>query len=130
MIPYLCILIFIGRPLYFLELAMGQFSSKSSVKVWDLSPIFRGMYCMLKHSVLLFSQLFSPQCIFTKLIFLFHNSENIHDNYLLFVIVFFRGWLRAGDCHCICGILLHSTDCFSSILLGSLVSKYFTLDRL
>ena len=45
LIPYLIILIFIGRPLYFLELAMGQFSSKSSVKVWDLSPIFRGMYC-------------------------------------------------------------------------------------
>ena len=42
LIPYLIVLIFIGRPLYFLELAMGQFSSKSSVKVWDMSPFFRG----------------------------------------------------------------------------------------
>ena len=44
LIPYLIVLIFIGRPLYFLELAMGQFSSKSSVKVWDMSPFFRGTY--------------------------------------------------------------------------------------
>ena len=48
LIPYMIILIFIGRPLYFLELAMGQFSSKSSVNVWDLSPIFRGTYYVLK----------------------------------------------------------------------------------
>jgi solute carrier family 6 amino acid transporter-like protein 5/7/9/14 len=33
LIPYLVVLIFIGRPLYFMELAMGQFSSSSSVKV-------------------------------------------------------------------------------------------------
>jgi SNF family Na+-dependent transporter len=44
LIPYLLVLILIGRPLYFLELAMGQFASKSSVKIWDMSPFFRGMY--------------------------------------------------------------------------------------
>ena len=43
-IPYLCVLIFIGRPLYFLELSFGQFASKSSVKIWDLSPVFRGKH--------------------------------------------------------------------------------------
>ena len=40
LIPYLVVLIFIGRPLYFMELAMGQFSSSSSVKVCVLS-LFR-----------------------------------------------------------------------------------------
>ena len=43
LIPYLLVLILIGRPLYFLELSMGQFSSKSSVKVWDMVPFFRGV---------------------------------------------------------------------------------------
>ena len=28
LIPYLVVLLFIGRPLYFMELAVGQFSSK------------------------------------------------------------------------------------------------------
>ena len=44
LIPYILVLVLIGRPLYFLELAMGQFASKSSVKIWDMSPFFRGMY--------------------------------------------------------------------------------------
>ena len=43
LIPYLLVLILIGRPLYFLELSMGQFSNKSSVKVWDMVPFFRGV---------------------------------------------------------------------------------------
>ena len=42
LIPYLIVLFFIGRPLYFMELSMGQFASKSSVKVWDMVPGFRG----------------------------------------------------------------------------------------
>ena len=33
LIPYLTVLMFIGRPLYFMELALGQFSSSSNVKV-------------------------------------------------------------------------------------------------
>ena len=32
-IPYLVVLLMIGRPLYFLELSLGQFSSSSNVKV-------------------------------------------------------------------------------------------------
>jgi solute carrier family 6 amino acid transporter-like protein 5/7/9/14 len=42
LIPYLIVLFFIGRPLYFMELSMGQFASKSSVRVWDMVPGFRG----------------------------------------------------------------------------------------
>ena len=33
LIPYIIVLMLIGRPLYFMELSMGQFSSSSSVKV-------------------------------------------------------------------------------------------------
>ena len=42
LIPYLIVLLFIGRPLYFLEMVLGQFSSKGSVKVWKCVPIAKG----------------------------------------------------------------------------------------
>merc|ERR1711971_434292 len=43
LIPYLTVLMFIGRPLYFMELALGQFSSSSNVKVWNMVPAARGV---------------------------------------------------------------------------------------
>lgn len=43
LIPYLIVLMFIGRPLYFLELAIGQFSSSGSVKVWNMVPAMKGV---------------------------------------------------------------------------------------
>lgn len=42
LIPYVIVLLFIGKPLYFLEMAMGQFSSYGSVKVWEVVPILKG----------------------------------------------------------------------------------------
>uniref|UniRef100_T1GRK9 Transporter n=1 Tax=Megaselia scalaris TaxID=36166 RepID=T1GRK9_MEGSC len=35
-IPYLCVLFFIGKPMYNLETMLGQFSSKSSIKKIDV----------------------------------------------------------------------------------------------
>ena len=43
LIPYICVLMLVGRPLYFLELALGQFSSSGSVRVWDMVPAFGGV---------------------------------------------------------------------------------------
>jgi len=43
LIPYLLVLVLIGRPFYLLELGLGQFSSKGCVGVWDLAPSFRGV---------------------------------------------------------------------------------------
>ena len=43
MIPYLVVLLLIGRPFYLLELGLGQFSSRGCVGVWDLAPAFRGV---------------------------------------------------------------------------------------
>ncbi|XP_066939298.1 sodium-dependent nutrient amino acid transporter 1-like [Macrobrachium rosenbergii] len=43
LIPYILVLLFIGKPLYYMELCLGQFSSIGSVKVWELSPAFRGV---------------------------------------------------------------------------------------
>ena len=42
LIPYLVVLIFIGKPLYFLEMALGQFSSYGPVKIWQAAPILKG----------------------------------------------------------------------------------------
>ncbi|KAG0710241.1 Sodium-dependent nutrient amino acid transporter 1 [Chionoecetes opilio] len=44
LIPYLVVLVFIGRPLYFLELALGQFSSSSCTKIWLLAPALKDTY--------------------------------------------------------------------------------------
>jgi hypothetical protein len=41
-IPYVCILILVGKPGYFLEMIMGQFSSRGTIKVFDCVPAMRG----------------------------------------------------------------------------------------
>lgn len=42
LLPYLIVLFVIGRPLYYLEMVIGQFSSRNSIDVYDLCPVFRG----------------------------------------------------------------------------------------
>ncbi|XP_018398128.1 PREDICTED: sodium-dependent nutrient amino acid transporter 1-like [Cyphomyrmex costatus] len=43
LIPYIIILIVVGKPFYLLEMILGQFSSQSALKIWDLAPAFRGV---------------------------------------------------------------------------------------
>lgn len=43
-IPYIIVLVIIGKPIYYLEMLIGQFSSRGSVKVYDLSPAMRGEF--------------------------------------------------------------------------------------
>uniref|UniRef100_A0A1I8PI57 Transporter n=1 Tax=Stomoxys calcitrans TaxID=35570 RepID=A0A1I8PI57_STOCA len=43
LIPYLITLVLVGKPIYYLEMIMGQFSSRGSVKVYDYAPIMRGI---------------------------------------------------------------------------------------
>ncbi|ODM96691.1 Sodium-dependent nutrient amino acid transporter 1 [Orchesella cincta] len=43
LIPYLVVLLVIGRPLYYLEMCIGQFSRYGQVKVWNMAPIFKGV---------------------------------------------------------------------------------------
>ena len=42
LIPYIILLILVGKPFYYLEMIVGQFSGRSSVKVWSVSPGFIG----------------------------------------------------------------------------------------
>lgn len=46
-IPYIIVLFLVGRPIYYLEMVVGQFSSRSSVNVFDLCPLFRGTQVVL-----------------------------------------------------------------------------------
>jgi solute carrier family 6 amino acid transporter-like protein 5/7/9/14 len=43
LVPYIIILFLIGKPVYFMEMLLGQFSSRGSVKVYDMAPIMRGV---------------------------------------------------------------------------------------
>lgn len=47
LIPYLLLLIIIGRPLYYLELILGQFSSQGPIKLWRVVPAFKGNICII-----------------------------------------------------------------------------------
>ena len=42
LIPFMIVLLLVGRPIYYLEMCIGQFSSRGSVKVYDFAPALRG----------------------------------------------------------------------------------------
>ena len=42
LIPYFTALLLCGVPLFFLELALGQFSGKGALHVWEVCPLFKG----------------------------------------------------------------------------------------
>ncbi|XP_013386200.1 sodium-dependent proline transporter-like isoform X3 [Lingula anatina] len=47
-IPFVIMLLFIGVPLFYLELAFGQFASLGPITIWKVSPIFKGVgYAMV-----------------------------------------------------------------------------------
>jgi len=52
LIPYIIILIIVGKPFYLLEMILGQFSSRSAIKIWDLAPAFRGARAFVIHAYL------------------------------------------------------------------------------
>ncbi|XP_002063408.3 sodium-dependent nutrient amino acid transporter 1 [Drosophila willistoni] len=43
LIPYVIVLLLIGRPVYYLEVIVGQFSSRGCIKAFDLAPIMKGI---------------------------------------------------------------------------------------
>uniref|UniRef100_H2ZHW9 Transporter n=1 Tax=Ciona savignyi TaxID=51511 RepID=H2ZHW9_CIOSA len=48
LIPYVIMLVFAGLPIFFMEVALGQFSSLGPTAVWKFNPIFKGVgICMV-----------------------------------------------------------------------------------
>ncbi|KAF4521704.1 hypothetical protein B566_EDAN013002 [Ephemera danica] len=43
LIPYIIVLVIVGKPFYYMELSLGQFSSVGPVKVWEVVPALRGV---------------------------------------------------------------------------------------
>ncbi|XP_020281646.1 sodium-dependent nutrient amino acid transporter 1-like isoform X2 [Pseudomyrmex gracilis] len=43
LIPYIIVLFLVGKPFYYLEMILGQFTSMSSVKIWAAVPGFKGV---------------------------------------------------------------------------------------
>ncbi|XP_048247888.1 sodium- and chloride-dependent glycine transporter 1-like [Haliotis rufescens] len=43
LIPFIVCLVLCGLPLFFLEVAMGQFSGKSATHVWSVCPLMKGV---------------------------------------------------------------------------------------
>ncbi|XP_045173767.2 sodium-dependent proline transporter-like [Mercenaria mercenaria] len=43
LIPYVVMVIVCGIPLYFLEYSIGKFAGRGPYRIWDISPLFRGV---------------------------------------------------------------------------------------
>ncbi|KAK6643313.1 hypothetical protein RUM43_004818 [Polyplax serrata] len=43
LIPYIITLVIVGRPLYYMEMIVGQFTSRGCVKIWECVPILMGV---------------------------------------------------------------------------------------
>ncbi|XP_064485259.1 sodium- and chloride-dependent glycine transporter 2-like isoform X2 [Ornithodoros turicata] len=43
LIPYLIMLLLVGKPMYFMELAIGQFAGQGPLTLWACSPICKGI---------------------------------------------------------------------------------------
>ena len=48
LIPYTLMLIFIGAPVFYLELTLGQFTSAGPLVVWKINPLLRGLLFFLE----------------------------------------------------------------------------------
>lgn len=83
LIPYFLLLFLIGRPIYYLELVLGQFSGRGPIRVWKCVPAFKGVG---------FAQLFS-----TAYIAIFYNYLMAISIYYFFAS--FSSPLPWTDCH-------------------------------
>ena len=42
LIPYAIMLVFVGMPMFFMELSLGQFTSCGPLTCWEFAPLFKG----------------------------------------------------------------------------------------
>jgi SNF family Na+-dependent transporter len=50
LIPYFGTLALVGLPIFFLEMAFGQFASLGPIAVWTVNPLFKGSYNKKRYS--------------------------------------------------------------------------------
>ena len=60
LIPYFLMLVFLGLPLFYMELALGQFHRKGGIAIWArLCPMFTGKTSQLRQDIYLLD--FGPE---------------------------------------------------------------------
>lgn len=45
LIPFLIMIIFVGLPVFLIELSIGQYIGAGPLNIWSISPIFKGSLC-------------------------------------------------------------------------------------
>jgi len=55
LIPYFLMLVFLGLPLFYMELALGQYHRSGAIVIWDkICPMFKGrLFSFLRYQYLL-----------------------------------------------------------------------------
>ena len=48
LVPYAIMLLICGFPIFFFELAIGQFASEGPITVWKVNPLFYGKHFHVK----------------------------------------------------------------------------------
>lgn len=43
LIPYIIVLFLIGKPIYYFEMLLGQFTSRGSIKAMSVIPVLKGI---------------------------------------------------------------------------------------
>ena len=67
LIPYFIILFLIGKPMYYLELALGQFSQRGPVKLWNMLPLGYGVgiaQCIVSIIVAIYYNVVLGYCLY------------------------------------------------------------------
>ncbi len=66
LLPYFILLLLVGKPMYFMEVALGQFSQLGPLSVWKMAPIGRGVgfaMCTLSLIVAIYYNVVMGYCL-------------------------------------------------------------------
>lgn len=61
LIPYILFLFIAGMPLFYMELALGQYNREGAATVWKICPVFKGNFVNIKDFEMRCS-MFSEHC--------------------------------------------------------------------
>ncbi|XP_034447726.1 sodium- and chloride-dependent creatine transporter 1 isoform X1 [Hippoglossus hippoglossus] len=75
LIPYLIIVFIGGIPVFFLEIALGQFMKQGGVSAWNIAPLFKGLG-LASMVIVFFCNTYYIMILVWGLYFLFHSFTN------------------------------------------------------
>ena len=67
LICYFTLLLFIGKPMYYMELALGQFTQRGPVAIWSMCPLGRGIgiaQCIVSLIVAIYYNVIMAYCLY------------------------------------------------------------------